>query len=506
MKKIVLLLAACVSAFSQSQIYGDRVWNAGKLDAANASETRLKTGTTANLPSTCNPGDQYFETDAVAGKNLMGCTSANTWVQLAGGGAAGVNLQTGTYTMTNSDSGKLVVMNCSSACTVSLPTSPTSGFYAGIESIGTVVPTVSLSSKTFNGGSSAPVLNSYRTFLVWSDGNNYFGEAPLIAGPNVSFTPATSGFTISATAGGGGVQTGTFANMPTTCSVGQLYFATDRPLGQDLYICTSANTWNLGMTPTGLGASGGLTMNTSGNLDINTAVVPTLGNPNTFTAQLSAQNGISLKTANTQPGCSSSTQGLIWYLANGSGSTPDTGMQACQYNGSSYAWATVGSGGGGAIQLISKVVLSTAQPSVTFSSIPQNYTNLIIEMTFSGDSSTAGDVAMLFNGDTGTNYNFTNIYPSGSTTSATTLSGANHIQVNYHAVANGTASYSRIHIPLYSGTTFQKVAEINYNQEGTAGLHVNGYWNNTAAITSITLSQPAGNFVVGSTFSLYGEQ
>lgn len=47
----------------------------------------------ATLPSTCNIGDIAFDSDAVAGQNLFGCTAANTWTLQAGGGGAPTDAQ-----------------------------------------------------------------------------------------------------------------------------------------------------------------------------------------------------------------------------------------------------------------------------------------------------------------------------------------------------------------------------------------------------------------------------
>lgn len=40
-------------------------------------------------------------------------------------------------------------------------------------------------------------------------------------------------------------QTGAFASMPSTCTVGQMYFAIDQTAGKNLYGCTTTNTWTL---------------------------------------------------------------------------------------------------------------------------------------------------------------------------------------------------------------------------------------------------------------------
>ena len=59
----------------------------GAINAANAAATApAKAGTTP--PVSCAVGDQFFDTDAAAGSNLLGCTSVNTWTVLGGGGVA----------------------------------------------------------------------------------------------------------------------------------------------------------------------------------------------------------------------------------------------------------------------------------------------------------------------------------------------------------------------------------------------------------------------------------
>ena len=53
------------------------------VDFSQAPFTRpVQTGST--LPATCTVGDLYFHTDVEAGKNLYGCTGANTWLGLGG--------------------------------------------------------------------------------------------------------------------------------------------------------------------------------------------------------------------------------------------------------------------------------------------------------------------------------------------------------------------------------------------------------------------------------------
>lgn len=133
------------------------------------------------------------------------------------GASGGVLIKTSSYLVTNSDSGKLVVMNCSSACTVTLPASPSSTFNVGLESIGSTVATISLNSLNYNGNNAIPVFNSYRVIPAWSDGVGYYGHAPLIAGTNMTFTPAPNGMTLNS---GSPVPQASNPSQPTLATIG----------------------------------------------------------------------------------------------------------------------------------------------------------------------------------------------------------------------------------------------------------------------------------------------
>jgi hypothetical protein len=95
--------------------------------------------------------------------------------------------------------GQLQVMNCSGDCSITLPASPMAGWNAAIVSIGSTLATVSLNGFNYNGGSTAPVLNPYCPLHIWSDGTQFYGDAPLIAGSNIHFSPAANGMTVNAT-------------------------------------------------------------------------------------------------------------------------------------------------------------------------------------------------------------------------------------------------------------------------------------------------------------------
>lgn len=60
-------------------------YSTGTQDASAALHTLpIKTGLLASIPATCTVGETYFVTNATAGQNLFGCTSANTWTLQSG--------------------------------------------------------------------------------------------------------------------------------------------------------------------------------------------------------------------------------------------------------------------------------------------------------------------------------------------------------------------------------------------------------------------------------------
>jgi hypothetical protein len=69
-------------------------------------------------------------------------------------------------------------------------------------------------------------------------------------------------------------KVGTVATRPATCTVGEQYFATDATAGQNLYFCTTANTWTL-MTGGGAGAPANATVCQDASASATTYTCPT---------------------------------------------------------------------------------------------------------------------------------------------------------------------------------------------------------------------------------------
>lgn len=148
--------------------------------------------------------------------------------------------------------------------------------------------------------------------------------------------------------------------------------------------------------------------------------------------------------------------------------------------------------------------------AITFSSIPQSYKHLrLLGSLRDNRTGSVGDQCLLrFNGDTGANYRYT-FGQFGSWTNSTT--GTSLLgMITIPSSVNTANFFGQVDtfIADYSNTTLIKGAiAISGYGDGTTPLARigQGTWNNTAGITSISLTPLTGTlFSQFSTLTLYG--
>jgi hypothetical protein len=150
--------------------------------------------------------------------------------------------------------------------------------------------------------------------------------------------------------------------------------------------------------------------------------------------------------------------------------------------------------------LIQAQTLASSAASVTFSSIPATYTDLVLRV--SARNTTSSEIFDFgFNGVT-TNQSST--YLNGSGSAATSAQYTLYNRSNPSTSTASTFSNSEIYIPNYAGNTNKPVSMVGANENNGTTIYMNtvaGLWSSTAAITSITCTAP---FATGSSFYLYG--
>jgi len=161
-------------------------------------------------------------------------------------------------------------------------------------------------------------------------------------------------------------------------------------------------------------------------------------------------------------------------------------------------------------QLISSQVLGSSAASVTFSSIPSTYKDLVLRYSARGDVAQSSQQIKL-NTDTGTNYSDTFMSGSGSTVASGNDTNATYGFAYYtQALSSATANIfgnAEIYIPNYAGSTNKAFSVFGAGENNGITAYIAStanLWRNTAAISSLTLTPNSGNFVTGSSFYLYG--
>jgi hypothetical protein len=154
---------------------------------------------------------------------------------------------------------------------------------------------------------------------------------------------------------------------------------------------------------------------------------------------------------------------------------------------------------------IQTYTLTTTAASITFSNIPQNYTDLKVVASLRGNSTQNwGDIT--FNGG-GTAISMRHLLNNGGSVISQAYSPL-RFQCNTDSHTAGTFSSAQMYITNYTSSTSKPISMdgTQENFSSTVGQHIAaGLWASSSAITSITITPDGGGtFIAGSTVTLYG--
>ena len=155
----------------------------------------------------------------------------------------------------------------------------------------------------------------------------------------------------------------------------------------------------------------------------------------------------------------------------------------------------------GTYTLIASNTLGSGVTSLTFSSIPQTYTDLVL--VCNGSTAANANNYLQFNSDTASNYSATRMSGDGSAASSARNSAQTQILLDGFGYWTSTYGANKvIHITDYANTTTYKSVLTRANS--TVGTDVlAGLWRSTAAINTIKFNSDS-TLQTGSTFKLYG--
>lgn len=268
-----MLLAA--SCFGQTLV--DLRTQSKSIDFSALPSTRpVQVGTA--LPATCQVGQLFFKSDAIAGANLYGCAATNTWsVQSAGtssggsGASASMAAQLGDLQAKRTASNVLTIgANCSAStpcnvhfggmvftitagATATLSGASTGMLYVYVSGTGMLTVghnvTVSCNGCTAQSGvtSFPPDAVPIATWSVTSgtldaaggqDFRAVLGTKNVMAGPGITASDANGNTIVSVDTSLVGVRVAPPAASTSTCQAGTWAFDSNY-----VYICVANNTW-----------------------------------------------------------------------------------------------------------------------------------------------------------------------------------------------------------------------------------------------------------------------
>jgi hypothetical protein len=169
-------------------------------------------------------------------------------------------------------------------------------------------------------------------------------------------------------------------------------------------------------------------------------------------------------------------------------------------------WATPSSGG---MTLINTGGTTLSGASVTVSSIPSTYTNLLIVLSNYYTSTTDELTQIRFNGDSGTNYTYSRIRNIGTTVTGASSLSATSAEINVRSTdanTSGKTANAEVQVFRYADTTPNKfysyTASAVESTNNVCSVTGTGNYKGTSAISSVTIV--AGINFSGGTVYVYG--
>lgn len=154
---------------------------------------------------------------------------------------------------------------------------------------------------------------------------------------------------------------------------------------------------------------------------------------------------------------------------------------------------------------IASTTLGSDTASYTFSSIPQTFTDLVA-VVHAVDSVGGQNICARANGDTGTNYSYTQVYGNGTSAASSRVANTNTgFNLGFTALYSGTdVGITVAHFMSYANTNVYKTALADGSLASAYVARRVALWRSTAAITSLTFLTFPGNMKSGTTLALFG--
>jgi hypothetical protein len=150
---------------------------------------------------------------------------------------------------------------------------------------------------------------------------------------------------------------------------------------------------------------------------------------------------------------------------------------------------------------LATVTLVTSADYVTFESISQDYSDLVLTIEAKNATDNGSPIFLTFNSDSGASYSRVIMQGNGSSAVSIAQSGIAYAIVGVTTTA--TPAASQIQIMDYSANDKHKSVLTRFDAATLTQAEAQR-WANNSAITSINLVTSPGSFAAGSIFNLFG--
>jgi hypothetical protein len=145
---------------------------------------------------------------------------------------------------------------------------------------------------------------------------------------------------------------------------------------------------------------------------------------------------------------------------------------------------------------LATVTLGSAASSVTFSSIPATYRDLVFVINAAANSQVLGS-GLQFNGDTSDSYPYVQMFNTSSNADIDPYTAGGYI-------TNNDRWMTIAQIMDYSATDKHKTVLARHNNVGGLVMANASRWPSTAAINQMVLISNVSAYQIGTTIALYG--
>jgi hypothetical protein len=152
--------------------------------------------------------------------------------------------------------------------------------------------------------------------------------------------------------------------------------------------------------------------------------------------------------------------------------------------------------------------LGSNTTTVSFTSIPSTYTDLVLVCVPAAQDADFNAMIMRFNSDSSALYSYTFLRGNGTSATSSRSSGDTRIYISEFALSNVVGDQNIIvQIQNYANTSTNKTLLARSNRASSSLEATVGLYRSTSAISRIDLETSAGatnQIKSGSTFTLYG--